>query len=199
MSLLRPEVQGVPLPFLIMKLRISCRLIIRLFHDCSQLHSLYFISLALQPPWALDSAFHFHDHFTDGRNPWTRNQLVPRPLPKHRTTQTQNKHIHTPNIHALCWIRTHDPSFQASENSSCLRPLGYRDRRIVYIVSNIPVIWKESVVDGMRKKATVPSFMGPYERLLGGSEVSSKVSNHDKQFSVRYRNKNFNQELRIEN
>jgi hypothetical protein len=30
---------------------------------------------------------------------------------KHRTIQTQNRHIHTPNIHALCGIRTHDPSF----------------------------------------------------------------------------------------
>jgi hypothetical protein len=30
-----------------------------------------FFSLALQPPWALASAFQFHDHFTDGRTPWT--------------------------------------------------------------------------------------------------------------------------------
>jgi hypothetical protein len=57
--------------------------------------------------------------FTDGRTPWTS------PLPKYRTTQTQNKHVHTPNIHALCGIRTHEPSFRASEDSSCLRPLGY--------------------------------------------------------------------------
>jgi hypothetical protein len=33
--------------------------------------------------------------FTDGRTPWTGDQLVARPLPKHRTTQTQkNAHIH---------------------------------------------------------------------------------------------------------
>jgi hypothetical protein len=68
--------------------------------------------------------FQFHDHFTDGRTPWMSDQLVARPLPKHRTTQTQNKLIHTPNIHALCGIRTHDPSFRASEYSSFLRPLG---------------------------------------------------------------------------
>jgi hypothetical protein len=37
------------------------------------------------------------------------DQLVARPLPKHRRTQTQNKCIHTPNIHALSWIQTHDP------------------------------------------------------------------------------------------
>jgi hypothetical protein len=28
----------------------------------------------------------------------------------------------------LCGIRTHDPGFQASEDSTWLRPLGYRDR-----------------------------------------------------------------------
>jgi hypothetical protein len=66
--------------------------------------------------------------FTDSRTPWTSDQLIARPLPKHRTTQTQNKHIHIPNIHALCGIQTQDPSFQASEDSTCLRPLGYRDR-----------------------------------------------------------------------
>jgi hypothetical protein len=48
--------------------------------------------------------FQFHDHFTDGRTPWMSDQLVARPLPKHRTTQTQNKHIHTPNNHSLCGI-----------------------------------------------------------------------------------------------
>jgi hypothetical protein len=52
--------------------------------------------------------FHF-DHFTDGRTPWTSDQPVARPLPNHRTTQTQNKHIHIPNTHALCGIRTKDP------------------------------------------------------------------------------------------
>jgi hypothetical protein len=72
----------------------------------------------------------FLDHFTGGRTPWTSDQLVARPLPKHRTIQTQNKHIHTPNIHALCGIRTHDPGFRASEDNSCLRPLGYRDRQV---------------------------------------------------------------------
>jgi hypothetical protein len=74
-----------------------------------------FFSLALQPPWALASDFQFHDHFTDGRTPWTGGQLVARPLPKHRKTQTQNKHI--PNIHALSGIRTHDPGFRKSKDS----------------------------------------------------------------------------------
>jgi hypothetical protein len=87
-------------------------------------------------PWPL--LFQIHDHFTDGRTPWTGDQPVARPLPKHRTTQTQNKHIHTLNIHALCGIRTHDPGFRASEDSTCLRSLGYRDLRIMYGSPNIP-------------------------------------------------------------
>jgi hypothetical protein len=66
--------------------------------------------------------------FTDGRTPWTGDQLVARPLPTLRTTRTQNKSIHTPNIHVLCGIRNHDPGFRASEDSTCLRPIGYRDR-----------------------------------------------------------------------
>jgi hypothetical protein len=48
-----------------------------------------FFSLALQPAWALASDFQFHDHFTDGRTPWMSDQLVARPLPEHRTTQTE--------------------------------------------------------------------------------------------------------------
>jgi hypothetical protein len=59
--------------------------------------------------------------FTDGRTPRTSDQLVARPLPKHRTTLTQNKRIHIPNIHALSEIRTHDPSVRASEGSPCFR------------------------------------------------------------------------------
>jgi hypothetical protein len=42
----------------------------------------------------------------------------------------QHKHrinAHT-DIHALSGIRTHDPSFRASEDSSCLKPRGHCDR-----------------------------------------------------------------------
>jgi hypothetical protein len=66
-----------------------------------------FFLLALQPLWAL-ACFQFPDLFTIGRIPWTGDQLVARPLPKHLTAQTQNKHIYTPNIYALGGIRTHD-------------------------------------------------------------------------------------------
>jgi hypothetical protein len=45
-------------------------------------------------------------------------------------TQTQkNAHkTQTLNIHVLSVIRAHGPGVRASENSLCLRPLGYRDR-----------------------------------------------------------------------
>jgi hypothetical protein len=60
--------------------------------------------------------------------PMTIDQPIARPLPKHKRAQTQNKRLHTPNIHALSEIRNHDPSARASENSSCLRPRGYCDQ-----------------------------------------------------------------------
>jgi hypothetical protein len=46
--------------------------------------------MALQPFVGLWLLFQFRNLFyTDGRTPWTGDQPVPRPLPKHRTTQTQ--------------------------------------------------------------------------------------------------------------
>jgi hypothetical protein len=38
------------------------------------------------------------------------------------------RNTYTPNIHALSGIRTHNPSVRVSEDSSCLRPRGYRDQ-----------------------------------------------------------------------
>jgi hypothetical protein len=49
-------------------------------------------STALAGPWPLlQSRNHL---FTDGRTPWTSYKPVERPLPTHRTTQTQNKRIY---------------------------------------------------------------------------------------------------------
>jgi hypothetical protein len=104
----------------------------------------HFFPLALQPqfwPWPtsmkLSVSLYITRSWTFGRTPCTGDQLVARPLPvhKHRKTHT---HTQTPNIHALNEIRTHDPGFRASEDSTCPRPLGYCDRRIpqyyIYIV-----------------------------------------------------------------
>jgi hypothetical protein len=38
------------------------------------------------------------------------------------------------DIHALSWIRTHDPSVRASEDSLCLRQRGYCDRLFVLLM-----------------------------------------------------------------
>jgi hypothetical protein len=73
--------------------------------------------------WLLSQFLNLH---TVGTSPWTVNQHVARPLPTHRTTQTQRKR--TSGIHVLSGIRKHDPSVPAAEGCSCLRPLGYRDR-----------------------------------------------------------------------
>jgi hypothetical protein len=98
-------------------------------HLDSFIHS----SMALQPfvgPWPL---LQFQNLFyTDSRTPWTSDQPVARPLPKHRATEIQDKRIYTPNIHALSGIRTHDPSVRASEDSSCLRPRDHCDQPSVW-------------------------------------------------------------------
>jgi hypothetical protein len=89
----------------------------------------HFFSLALPAHSGPRPLIQFRNHFyTDGRTPWTSDQLIARPLPEHRTTHTQKKRIHTSNIHALNRIRTHDPSVRASEDSSCHVPRGYCDR-----------------------------------------------------------------------
>jgi hypothetical protein len=48
----------------------------------------------------------------------------------------QHKHgINAQNtdIHALSWIRTHDPSVRASKDSLCLRPRGHCDWQRLHI------------------------------------------------------------------
>jgi hypothetical protein len=83
----------------------------------------------------LSVSLRFSRSETVGRTPWAGDQLVARPLPvhKHRKTHTQTQ---TLNIHALSGIRTHDPGCRASEDSACLRPLGYRDRlTLLYFTS----------------------------------------------------------------
>jgi hypothetical protein len=84
----------------------------------------------LHPLWSIGLSSQFHD-FTDGRTPWTRDQLL------NAGQHKQNKRIHTPNIHALCGIRTQDSGFRASEDS---RPLSYRDRQNTQYCNFIPYL-----------------------------------------------------------
>jgi hypothetical protein len=83
----------------------------------------FFLSFFLNPFFLYlygVQVFFYFDHFTDGRTSWTRDQFVAGPPPKHRTTQTQNKHIHIPNIHALCGIRTYDPGSERAKTVHAL-------------------------------------------------------------------------------
>jgi hypothetical protein len=68
------------------------------------------LSMALQSFVGPCRFFSFLNLNTVGRTPWAGDQPVARPLPTHRTTQT------------------HDPSFRASEDGSCIRPLGHCGR-----------------------------------------------------------------------
>jgi hypothetical protein len=125
--------------------------------------------MALQPLWALAS-FQFPDLFTIGRTPWTSDQVVARPLPKHRTAQTQNKRIYTPKIHALSGIRTHDHSIRASEDSSCLRSRGYRDRLASERAKTVHALGRSATVTGALQH-TCPQFslrshFGWFQQLL---------------------------------
>jgi hypothetical protein len=114
-----------PIIWFFFKIGYSCLCFI--YSICYYYYYYYYGSTALCCALA---AFSFSWSYTHrvGRTPWTKDQLVARPLPKHRTAQTQNKHMYTPKIHALLGIRTHGHSVRASEDSSWLRLLGYRDR-----------------------------------------------------------------------
>jgi hypothetical protein len=61
----------------------------------------------------------------------------------------QHRHVINANtdIHALSRNRIHDPSVQASEDSSCLRPRDHRDRRNIYTVYHISlnIYYNESI------------------------------------------------------
>jgi hypothetical protein len=66
--------------------------------------------------------------FTDGRTPWTGDQLVARSVPKHRTTQTK-KNAHTLQT-SMPWVGF-ETTIPASERAKTVhRPLGYRDRHL---------------------------------------------------------------------
>jgi hypothetical protein len=58
------------------------------------------------------------DHFTDGRIPWTSDLLVARPLHKHRTTQTQNKHKYETSMPFVGF----EPTIPASEQAKTRLP-----------------------------------------------------------------------------
>jgi hypothetical protein len=107
--------------------------------DPQRLTTCYRNSFTFYSPRGSWPLFQFHDHFTDGRTPWVSDQLVARPLSKYRTTQTEWTYTHTKHP-CLVWDLNSDPSFRASEDSSCLRPLGCCDKPF-----DIIWCWKENL------------------------------------------------------
>jgi hypothetical protein len=110
----------------------------------SFIHSFIHSSMALQPlfigPWPL---LQFRDLFT--QTVGLLGRVISSSQGRYLRTE-QHKHrinAHT-NIHASSRIRTYDPSVRASEDSLCLRPLGYRDRHWSHIHTELfsPIIKK---------------------------------------------------------
>jgi hypothetical protein len=68
------------------------------------------------------------------------------------------------DIHALGGIRTHDPSFRASEYSSCLRPRDHSDRRIKFW-GDINLILRVDNIDwwkmGIKSTSGVSTYCPP--------------------------------------
>jgi hypothetical protein len=72
------------------------------------------MSMALEPLSNLVRFFSFLIFYTVGRTPWPGDEPVARPLPAHRTTQTQNKPTQTsmpqvefePTIPVFEWAKT---------------------------------------------------------------------------------------------
>jgi hypothetical protein len=93
---------------------------------------------------ALAAFSSFLIQYTVSRTPWTGDQSVARPLPKHGIN------AHNTDIDALIGIRTHDPSVLASEDGSCLRPRGHCDRPLAYIRSIKAVNTAHAPVDASR-------------------------------------------------
>jgi hypothetical protein len=95
----------------------------------------FFFSMAL-PAHSWPRPFiQFRNHFSDGRTPRTSDELVARPLPTHRTTQTQNKRIHTHQT-SMLWAGF-EPSIPASERAKTVHALG--SATTVTGVSNIKI------------------------------------------------------------
>jgi hypothetical protein len=95
-------------------------------------------SVALQPFIGLWPLLEFRDNFyRDGRTPWTGGQPVARPLPIHRTIQTQNKRTQTsmPGVGFEPTI----PAFERAKTVHALDRAATGRLRMVCIRDTIPI------------------------------------------------------------
>jgi hypothetical protein len=74
--------------------------------------------------------------YTDSRTPWTRDQPIARPLPTHRTTQTQNKRTH--RHPCLEWVSV--PQSQRSSGQRQFTAIGFL-RTSVSIIAPATAAW----------------------------------------------------------
>jgi hypothetical protein len=81
---------------------------------------LFFSSVPLLPSYGYRGFFYSFNLFTDGRTPWTSDLPVARPLPKHRTTQTQ-KNVYTHQI-SMPWVGFEN-TIPASERAKTVHAL----------------------------------------------------------------------------
>jgi hypothetical protein len=98
----------------------------------SFIHSFIHPSSALQPfvgPWPLPQ---FRNLFyTDGRTHWASDQPVARPLPTHRTTQTQNKHTIQTSMPQVGF----EPTIPAFERAKTVHALHHASTAIGFLWS----------------------------------------------------------------
>jgi hypothetical protein len=90
--------------------------------------------MALQALWALATSSFLI--YSQSVGPFGRGISSSQGLYLNTEKLKQNKHIYTPNIHVLSGTRTHDHSVRANEDSSCLRPFGYRGRHFIIIITS---------------------------------------------------------------
>jgi hypothetical protein len=90
--------------------------------------------------------FSFLIPYTDGRTPWTGDQPVARPLPAHRTAQTQSKHTQT----SMPWegLDPTIPAFERAETAHAQteQPLWsaiHRSSTYIFIRFNLKSNFKE--------------------------------------------------------
>jgi hypothetical protein len=129
----------------------------------------------------------FRNHFSETVRPLGRVISSSQGLYLNRGQHKHTINACTPNIHALSGIRTHDHSIRASEDSSCLRQRGYRDRHatcpahiilldlivliIVYLTKDISY---ESPHVIFTSTSTTSSLLGPNILLRTFTYIYSK-------------------------
>jgi hypothetical protein len=101
-----------------------------------------FFIMALQPDLGLGHFSRFLILYTVGKTPWTGDQSVTRPLPTHRTIQTQNKLTQT----SMSWLGF-EPTTPVFERAKTVHASG-RSATMIGMIGWLLTIKLEKIVDG---------------------------------------------------